>query len=268
MKSRKEYFRDVMSDPGLREQDVETRRQTLAQALESRFGQDATLLASEERLIQGLARTHRAGKRPWTGSKKRPSAAEMPATGGGAAGQVPAQATGGGARGHVPAPPASSTDPVPATVAPAVVEVPDVKEELLECFHTESDVYADGSRNKWPLRTELSVDIWEGNQVKPERVAPMLSALDATLFQYNMRGWYDVQGHITKHQDTFNFYHMATSSGSRGLMVVCKECSQVCKISWHKRDAEDDPRREECRRILRSYMGFGTCSEKRMQRIV
>ena len=107
-----------------------------------------------------------------------------------------------------------------------------------------------------------------GNEVQHERVAAMLTALDATLFQWNMRGWWNVQNHITKHQDTFKFYHMDTSSGSRGLLVVCKVCSQVCKISWHKTDAEDGPGLEECRRALRSYMGFGTCSVKRKQRIV
>ena len=148
------------------------------------------------------------------------------------------------------------------------MEVPDVKEELQECFHTDSDVYADGSRIKWPLRTELPVDIWEGNKVRCERVGPMLSALDATLFHWNKRGWWNVQDHITKHQDTFKFYHMDTSSGSRGLLVVCKVCSRVCKLSWHKKDAEDDPRLEECRRTLRSYMGFGTWSVKMKQRKV
>ena len=61
MQQRKECVIEVLSAPGLREQDVETRRQKVAEALESRFGQDTTLLASEERLIQGLARTHRAG---------------------------------------------------------------------------------------------------------------------------------------------------------------------------------------------------------------
>ena len=114
----------------------------------------------------------------------------------------------------------------------------------------------------------MEVGIWPGNKVEEDGVKKLITSLDATLFQYNMRAWSSMQEDIEKYQDKFVFYYMNTSSGCRGLMVVCKECDKFCRIDWHKSDPDDAPKHEKCRRKLREYFNYGTRSEKMRQRIV
>ena len=145
-----------------------------------------------------------------------------------------------------------------------VIDLLDVKDEVVECFHSAAQINGE----RWPCRREMEVGIWHGNKVEEDGVKKLITSLDATLFQYNMRAWSSLQEDIEKYQDKFVFYHMNTSSGSRGLMVVCKGCDKLCRIDWHKSDPDDAPKNEECRRKLRGYFGYGTRSEKMRQRIV
>ena len=102
-----------------------------------------------------------------------------------------------------------------------------------------------------------------------EKVECMIQSLDSTLFQYNMRGWREVQSHICTYKDKFIFFSMATKSGQKGFMAVCKECDQLCKFECKKADARDAPILEQCRYKLRQYMGYGTAeNESKKQRMV
>ncbi len=152
----------------------------------------------------------------------------------------------------------------PAAGGSPVIHLLDVKDEVVECFHSAAQINGE----RWPCRREMEVGIWHGNKVEEDGVKKLITHLDATLFQYNMRAWSSLQEDIEKYQDKFVFYHMNTSSGSRGLMVVCKGCDKLCRIDWHKSDPDDAPKNEECRRKLRGYFGYGTRSEKMRQRIV
>ena len=62
-------------------------------------------------------------------------------------------------------------------------------------------------------------------------VTEFIKSLDFTLFQYNMRGGFDMQKHIRTHAESFQLFKM-NSSGDRGFMMLCKNCTRVCKISW------------------------------------
>jgi len=145
-----------------------------------------------------------------------------------------------------------------------VIDLLDVKDEVVECVHSAAQINGE----RWPYTREMEVGLWGGNKVEEDGVKKLITSLDATLFQYNMRAWSSLQQDIMKYQDKFVFYHMNTSSGCRGLMVVCKECDKFCRIDWHKSDPDDAPKHEKCRRKLREYFNYGTRSEKMRQRIV
>ena len=88
-------------------------------------------------------------------------------------------------------------------------------------------------------------------------VTESIQSLDSTLFQYNMRGWFDMQKHIRTHAESFKFFKMNTS-GHMGFMMLCKNCTRVCKISWPKKLNWDDDVLETNRVQLRDFLGFGT----------
>ena len=92
----------------------------------------------------------------------------------------------------------------------------EVKDEVI-CFHTERGV----SGGPWPRKRDSDVVLWEGN--RRHNLGNLIQSLDATLFQYNMRAWSDLQTRIGKGGDAFDWYHMNTAGGARGLLVVCTE---------------------------------------------
>ena len=100
-----------------------------------------------------------------------------------------------------------------------------------------------------------------------EGVTEFTQSLDSTLFQYNMRGWFGMQNHIRIHAVSFKFFKMSTS-GHRGFMVLCKNCTRVCKTSWSKKLKWDDDVLETNRVQLRDFLGFGTRSDVKRQRMV
>ena len=77
-----------------------------------------------------------------------------------------------------------------------------------------------------------------------------------------------MQNHIRTHAESFKFYKMKTSSGHRGFMMICKNRTKVCKISWSKKLKWDDDVLETNRVQLRDFLGFGTRSAVKRQRIV
>lgn len=85
---------------------------------------------------------------------------------------------------------------------PPVVEVKDVKEEQPDCHHLQFDVQG----QEFPMRCNLTVNIWEGNLVPSDRIDSMLSSLDASLFSQDMRAWAGLQRHIRLHVDSFKCY--------------------------------------------------------------
>ena len=143
----------------------------------------------------------------------------------------------------------------------------DVKEEEVEtCFHT----LVDHNKVEWPYYRDLSVSSWAGNEsIGNDAVNEVIQLLDSTLFQYNMRGWHGMQRHIRTHAESFNFYKMKKTSSQRGFMMRCKTCTGVCKLAgWPKQLLWDDDVLETNRVQLRYFLGFGTWSKKKGQRIV
>ena len=121
----------------------------------------------------------------------------------------------------------------------------------------------------YPYSRELSVALWAGNELTGgQRVKEFTQFLDSSLFQYNMRGWTGMQNHIHTHAETFKFYKMKTSSGHRGFLMICKNCTRVCKISWSNQTDWNDEELETKRVKLRDFLGFGTRSAVKRQRIV
>ena len=98
-------------------------------------------------------------------------------------------------------------------------------------------------------------------------VTEFIKSLDFTLFQYNMRGGFDMQKHIRTHAESFQLFKM-NSSGNRGFMMLCKNCTRVCKISWSKKLKWDDDVLETNRVQLRVFLGVGTRSDVKRQRMV
>ena len=96
-------------------------------------------------------------------------------------------------------------------------------------------------------------------------VTEFTQSLDSTLFQYNMRGWFGMQNHIRIHAVSFKFFKMSTS-GHKGFMMLCKNCTRVCKISWSKKLKWDDDVLETNRVQLREYLGFGMRSDVKRRR--
>jgi len=110
--------------------------------------------------------------------------------------------------------------------------------------------------------------IWAGNKLgEGACIHSLLQKLDSTLFQFNMRAWVDIQKHIKDHKESFDFYSMNTGGGHRGFMMVCKNCDKLVKISWQKKDPWDSEVLENCRQLVREFLGFGSRERKR-QRIV
>ena len=141
-----------------------------------------------------------------------------------------------------------------------VIEVTDVKEEPSPCKHEMMDTHG----IPFPLRSQLPVDIWEGNKVETHKIDSMLSSLDATLWQYSMRGWQDIKELMSREQDSFKYYHMkCDGSGYFGFFCVCKECSRCVSICWKKGDDESILSIE--RHKLRAYFRYGTrgCNKQR-----
>ena len=130
---------------------------------------------------------------------------------------------------------------------------------------------ADNIRNPkpWSYYRDLEVSLWHGNEMTGAGgVQEFIQSLDSTLFQYDMRAWYFMQQHIRNHAESFKFFKMDTS-GHRGFMMICKSCTRVCKISWQKKGVKwDDDVLEENRVLLRDFLGFGTRSDKKRQRMV
>ena len=121
----------------------------------------------------------------------------------------------------------------------------------------------------YPYYRDLSVSLWHGNELTGDgRVIEFTQSLDSTLFQYNMRGWNGMQNHIRTHAESFKFFKMKTSSGHRGFMMLCKNCTKVCKISWSNQLDWDDEELETKRVKLRDFLGFGTRSAVTRQRMV
>ena len=96
-------------------------------------------------------------------------------------------------------------------------------------------------------------------------VTEFTQSLDSTLCQYNMRGWFGMQNHIRTHAEFFKFFKMSTS-GHGGFMMLCKNCTRVCKISWSKKLKWDDDVLETNRVQLREYLGFGMRSDVKRRR--
>ena len=121
---------------------------------------------------------------------------------------------------------------------------------------------------EWSFYKDLEVGLWHGNElIGAEGVTEFTQSLDSTLFQYNMRGWYDMQDHIRTHAESFKFFRMKTTN-NRGFMMICRNCTKVCKISWSKKLTWDDAVLETNRVQLRDFLGFGTCSAVKRQRMV
>ena len=146
-----------------------------------------------------------------------------------------------------------------------LIDLLDVKEEEVEeCFHT----LVDHNEVAWSYYKDLSVSLWHGNEMIGDGgVTEFIQSLDSTLFQYNMRGWFDMQKHIRTHAESFKFFRMKTS-GNRGFMMICRNCTKVCKISWSKKLKWDDAVLETNRVQLRDFLGFGTRSAVKRQRMV
>ena len=120
----------------------------------------------------------------------------------------------------------------------------------------------------YPYYRDLSVSLVHGNELTGDgRVKEFTQSLDSTLFQYNMRGWDGMQNHIRTHAESFKFFRMHTS-GHRGFMMICKNCTQVCKNSWSNQMDWDDEELETKRVKLRDFLGFGTRSAVKRQRMV
>ena len=99
-------------------------------------------------------------------------------------------------------------------------------------------------------------------------VTEFTQSFDSTLFQYNMRGWFDMQKHIRTHAESFKFFRMKTTN-NRGFMMICRNCTKVCKIAWSKKEVtESDEVLEAYRMQLRDFLGFGTRSAVKRQRMV
>ena len=119
------------------------------------------------------------------------------------------------------------------------------------------------------LLKDLSASLWHGNGMIGDGggVTEFTQSLDSTLFQYNMRGWFDMQKHIRTHAESFKFFKMKTS-GHRGFMMICKNCTKVCTISWSKKLKWDDDVLETNRVQLPDFLGFWTRSDVKRQRMV
>ena len=121
----------------------------------------------------------------------------------------------------------------------------------------------------WSYYKDLSASLWHGNEMIGDGggVTEFTQSLDSTLFQYNMRGWFGMQNQIRTHAEFFKFFKMSTS-GHRGFMMLCKNCTRVCEISWSKKLKWDDDVLETNRVQLRDFLGFGTRSDVKRQRMV
>ena len=77
-----------------------------------------------------------------------------------------------------------------------------------------------------------------------------------------------MQRYIRTHAESFKFFKMKTS-GHRGFMMLCKNSTRVCKLAgWPKKLAWDDDVLETNRVQLRDFLGFGTRSAVKRQRMV
>ena len=120
----------------------------------------------------------------------------------------------------------------------------------------------------WSFYKDLEVGLWPGNElIGAGGVTEFTQSLDSTLFQYNMRGWHGMKDHIRIHAESFKFFRMNTTN-NRGFMMICRNCTKVCKISWSKKLTWDDAVLETNRVQLRDFLGFGTRSAVKRQRMV
>ena len=121
---------------------------------------------------------------------------------------------------------------------------------------------------EWSYYRDLPVGLWHGNELKgADSATEFTQSLDSTLFQYNMRGWYEMKKHIRTHAEAFRLFRMNTAN-NRGFMMICRNCTKVCKISWSKKVTESDEVLEAYRVQLRDFLGFGTRSAVKRQRMV
>ena len=55
----------------------------------------------------------------------------------------------------------------------------------------------------WSYYKDLSVSLWHGNEMIGDGgVTEFIKSLESTLFQYNMREWFDMQKHIRTHAES------------------------------------------------------------------
>ena len=151
--------------------------------------------------------------------------------------------------------------------ASSAISLLEVKEEVdgeEVCRHTETDA----GGKPWPLKSSFETWVWSGNKKKPEEVPSLIQTLDSVMFQANMRAWSDMQCHMDTHQESFDWYYSNTGSGSRGFAMMCRRCTRVLKISWSKQDDWQSEKLESCRRQLRAFLGYGSASPVKRQRIV
>ena len=199
------------------------------------------------------------GKFPWGTSKKDREKSRKLASSSSVQEPLPA---GTRKREHANSP--ASMPPVLPS-GPLVIDLLDVKEEEVEeCFHS----LVDHNDQSWFYYRDLPAALWHGNEMTGDgRVMEFIQSLDSTLFQYNMRGWDGMQNHIRAHAESFKFFRMNTAS-HRGFMIICKNCTKLCKISWAKKLSWDDDVLETNRVQLRDFLGFGTRSAVKRQRMV
>ena len=121
---------------------------------------------------------------------------------------------------------------------------------------------------EWSYYRDLPVALWHGNELEGAHgVTEFTQSLDSTLFQYNMRAWYGMKEHLRTHAEAFRLFRMNTAN-NRGFMMICRNCTKVCKISWSKKLKWDDAVLETNRVQLRDFLGFGTRSAVKRQRMV
>ena len=83
-----------------------------------------------------------------------------------------------------------------------------------------------------------------------------------------MRAWYGMKEHLRTHAEAFRLFRMNTVN-NRGFMIICRNCTKVCKIAWSKKEVtESDEVLEAYRMQLRDFLGFGTRSAVKRQRMV
>ena len=129
------------------------------------------------------------------------------------------------------------------------------------CLH----VLCDANGSPWPRYRDQKVHLWKGNEV-PD-AGDWLRALEANLFQSNMRGLAHIQEKVyedaQRSRRSFTLHGMKTNSGSRcGVMILCNNCNRFMKAEWTKgrHGATDSRECEDARLVVRSWFhGITRC---------